>query len=325
MILPAARAIYIGHAPHRSMTRGQGAKGTVAMKRKSVLKLAGGAGVAMIAAGALFMGVQSGHGADEAAANPAPKATETAVNTGRAPTPGFLETFKGGRDPATHYLADYVMYADWIATGYDDSNIRFNGKGMQMVLEKRRIERQPFSGAEFQRAGFYGYGRYEVIATGPGMPGAVASFFTHTDGMWGDPHHEIDFEWLGNKTHEVQLNYYSNGQGGPFVIKLPFDASKEAHLYAFEWRPESIHWYIDGQLVHKVTRETAKLPLPTASGRMIANLWAVGPASENWAGKPTFKKVEASYACISHIQLGQTGPQCSDTYTPPRPAKAKNS
>jgi beta-glucanase (GH16 family) len=225
-----------------------------------------------------------------------------------------LSDLRKGFDRDRHYKADYVMYAEWLDTGYKPGNVRFNSSGMTLVLEKKRIGRHKFTGSEFQQKGFYGYGRYEVIMTAPQGSGVVASFFTHTGEGFGDPHHEIDFEFLGRNPREVHLNYFSGKPAGSTPIALGFDASAGDHLYAFEWSPGSIRWFVDGRLVHAVSGEGAAVPIPTASSRVIANIWAPAGSSLQWAGFPRFSTAKAVYRCMSHVPLGATGRQCSEIF-----------
>jgi beta-glucanase (GH16 family) len=92
------------------------------------------------------------------------------------------------------------------------------------------------------------------------------------------------------------------------------------HLYAFEWAPDAIRWYVDGVKVREVSAKTAKVKIPTTSGRVIVNLWAGTGPSTGWTGEPDFRLTTASYRCISHVPIGKTGPQCSDTFkAPPKP------
>jgi endo-1,3-1,4-beta-glycanase ExoK len=270
------------------------------------------AGVAAAAVGAFQL-------VDGSPSPPVERPLGPVLNTGRPPADGFLVQMGSGYDPATQWLADYTMYADWLSTGYDPANVRFAGGRMVMSIEKRPIQKQPYAGAEFQRLGFYGYGRYEVVMRASGKAGVVSSFFTHTDDYYKDPHDEIDFEFLGKNRREVQLNYFTNNQaGGPFIIRLPFDASKKEHLYAFEWSREAIRWYIDGRLVQEVLAATARVPLPQTSQRVIANIWTGAGPALGWTGVPKFRSTSASYSCMSHVPIGRSGSQCSDTYKPPK-------
>ncbi len=248
-------------------------------------------------------------------AQPAPKAP---ANTGQPAGPGFLIDFTKGHDKRTQYLADYEMDESWIKIAFSPRNIRFGKDGMTLELIKIG-GRLPFSGSEFQRHGTYGYGRYEAVLTASDDPGAVTSFFVYTGSYWGDPHDEIDFEFVASKPREVHLNYFRNGTDDAIDIPLGFNASQSDHLYAFEWGPDSIRWYVDGVKIHEVTSASAKAGIPSTTGRVIANLWAGSGPATGWTGEPRFTVARAQYRCMSHVPAGQSGPQCSDTFIPPKP------
>jgi beta-glucanase (GH16 family) len=251
---------------------------------------------------------------EEASAEPTPKAQ---TNTGSPAGPAFLIDLAQGHDRKTQYLADYKMDEVWIKIVYRPNNIRFDKSGMTLELIKTGGP-LPFSGSEFQRNGTYGYGRYEGVLKTSDAHGAVTSFFTYTGPYFGDPHDEIDFEFVARTPRQVHLNYFKNGKDDSVNIPLGFDASQDYHLYAFEWAPDSIRWYVDGVKIREVTSATAGPGIPSASGRVMANLWAgVGPTT-SWTGDAQFTLAKAAYRCISHVPLGQTSPQCSDTFTPPK-------
>jgi hypothetical protein len=248
-----------------------------------------------------------------ATAEPAPRAP---ANTGEPAGPGFLIDLRDGHDRRTQYLADYEMNEGWIKIAYSPRNIRFGKDGMTLELIKTK-GRLPFSGSEWQRTGVYGYGRYEAVLKASGEPGAVTSFFTYTGDYWGDPHDEVDFEFVASKPNEVHLNYFRGGKDDAIDIPLWFNTSSGFHLYAFEWSPDVIRWYVDGVKVREVTAAAAKAGIPTTTGRVVANLWAGSGAATGWTGEPRFTVARAVFRCVSHVPARQVGPQCSDTFEPP--------
>ncbi len=246
------------------------------------------------------------------AAKPAFPATR-----GQPPGGGFFIDLREGFDEDTEFLSDFDFQADWIHMSFRDENVVFGADGMRLLAEKSEEEGAPYTAGEFQRRGFYGYGRYEVVMRSSDAPGSVSSFFTHTDAQFGDPHTEIDFEFIGRSPWEVHLNYFVGAQNNPQNVELWFDASKAEHLYAFEWSQEYIRWYVDGVKVREVTSEISPIGIPTNASRVIANIWTGNRKSEEWVGTPTFDRASAFYTCISHVPAGQAGKQCSDIFTLP--------
>ena len=167
-----------------------------------------------------------------------------------------------------------------------------------------------------QLSGLYGYGRYEAIMRPAKGSGLATAFFTYTGPYFGQPHDEIDIEFVGKNTDIVEFNYFRNGKKGQYAsIKLPFDAAEEDHLYAFDWKPEGISWYVDGKLVYQTPEGDQNLP--THPGRIYFSNWTGVPALRDWHGKPDFgDRASAYYSCISFTPLGENTRRCADVYKP---------
>lgn len=241
-----------------------------------------------------------------------------AANTGVPPGPAFMMDLRKGFDSETQYLSDYAINQTWNGSAFDPANVRFGSNGARLLIQKRKVRGMDYASAELQRKGFYGYGRYEAVLRSSAGSGLVSSFFTHTSRQFGDPHDEIDMEFLGRDTYEVHLAYYTDGKlAGSVYVPTGFDTSRGFHVYAFEWAPESIRWFVDGRLLYEVHGPDARVP--RASGRVILNVWTGGPAARDWLGPPKFRNnVSVTYRCVSHVPIGQTAPQCSDTFRPPK-------
>ncbi|MFB2126348.1 family 16 glycosylhydrolase [Bacillus subtilis] len=99
----------------------------------------------------------------------------------------------------------------------------------------------------------------------------------------------LDIEFLGKDTTKVQFNYYTNGAGNhEKIVDLGFDAANAYHTYAFDWQPNSIKWYVDGQLKHTATNQ-----IPTTPGKIMMNLWN-GTGVDEWLG--SYNGVNPLYA-----------------------------
>ncbi len=230
------------------------------------------------------------------------------------PAVSFVHMFNSPMTDEDWYVTDFSFESEFYRTGFLAENVQIKKDRTELVLDRRDTDIHPNSGAEIQRNGDFSFGRYEVVMRPAKGSGVVSSFFTHTFDLFGDPHDEIDFEFLGNNTRMVSVNSFTNGKAfGPKQIKLPFDAAQHKHLYAFEWLPDRIDWYVDDQRVHTITSED--YPIPQAPGRLMMSIWTGSPEQYGWHGKPTFKNgVAASYYCTSFQAAGDTTPQCSDTF-----------
>lgn len=152
------------------------------------------------------------------------------------------------------------------------ANTSVTGDGLTLTLNSSGNR---YYGAEYRTGQYYSYGYYGVCMKAAKGSGIVSSFFTYL----GDPWDEIDIEFLGKNTTQVQFNYYTNGVGGhEFLFDLGFDASSQFHEYGFLWQPGSITWYVDGVPAHTATKD-----IPSHGGNIMMNLWnCIG--MDDWTG-----------------------------------------
>lgn len=192
--------------------------------------------------------------------------------------------------------AGYTLYGDFTkgsSTDFYASDGWSNGSMFNCTWRKRNCTFEDgvlklsidtdgvdgYSGGEYRTNSNYGYGMYEVSMKPIKNTGVVSSFFTYTGPSEDNPWDEIDIEFLGKDTTVVQFNYFTNGSGGhEFVYELGFDASEDFHTYAFEWKEDSITWYVDGEAVH-----TADKNIPVTPSKIMMNTWN-GKGVDGWLG-----------------------------------------
>ena len=232
---------------------------------------------------------------------------------------GFIETFDDAKWHDRWFVANFDQQGSF-ATGWRRKLASVvlpaaPGKGgsflqLNLVPTGDGIDK-PFFGAELQRSPAH-YGSYEVYMK-PGKGNGLAStFFTYTGPFFGDPHDEIDFEFLGRDTTKVWLNIFTDGDNLPGQwIDLGFDAATEPHLYRFDWRQDSVTWYVDGRLLLHVTSEMH--PIPATQGKLFLNIWAGNDEMVDWLQKPAKDlSSDALYYCVSYRPFHDEGPTCSD-------------
>jgi beta-glucanase (GH16 family) len=113
---------------------------------------------------------------------------------------------------------------------------------------------------------------------------------------------EIDImEFLGHETNVVYgtLHYHSftgEKKSSSGTLRSETDYSRDFHLYALEWDPDEIRWYVDGALIHS-TREG----VPHAPHYLILNT-AVGGS---WPGNPDATTVFPQYHDVDYVRVYQ--------------------
>lgn len=188
----------------------------------------------------------------------------------------WVQTF-AKHDPAKWEMSTGYSNGDPFDCVWSADNIHFNGSTMELMLTKN--DTGNIQGSEYKTLDTYHYGKYEVRMKAAKNTGIVSSFFVYTGPPFGTPWDEIDIEFLGKDTTQVQLNYYTDGVGNhEKLIDLGYDASEEFHDYAFEWTKEEINWYIDGKLVHTATDD-----IPVTPAKIMMNLWN-GTGVDSWLG-----------------------------------------
>ncbi|MEJ6951991.1 beta-glucanase [Natronospora cellulosivora (SeqCode)] len=194
----------------------------------------------------------------------------------------FYENFES-HDQKLWSMAGVWTNGDMFNATWYPKQVTFQDGKMRLEIDREdnRNANPPYKSGELRTNSFYQYGLFEVSMKAARSEGTVSSFFTYT-GPWDwddDPWDEIDIEFLGKDTTKVQFNYFTSGRGGnEHYHDLGFDAADDFNTYAFEWRPDSIRWYVNGKLVH-----TATFNIPQTPQKIMMNLWpAIGV--DGWTG-----------------------------------------
>ena len=90
----------------------------------------------------------------------------------------------------------------------------------------------------------------------------------------------------------VRDGFDASNTGGYDIQYLPFRPDEQFHEYRFDWTPNSVVFYVDGQVMHKMTEN-----VPDSPGRLFMNHWSNG--DPHWSAGPP--KEDASMT-ISYIK-----------------------
>ncbi|KAF7137029.1 hypothetical protein CNMCM5793_006833 [Aspergillus hiratsukae] len=124
------------------------------------------------------------------------------------------------------------------------------------------------------------------MAKGPGIISSIVLQSNDLD--------EIDWEWVGYNTSEVQSNYFGKGNATSFdrggYHYVP-NADTEFHNYTTYWTQEKLEWWIDGNLVRTLNYEDAVdgKNFPQTPCNLRYGIWPAGIKSNpqgtiEWAG-----------------------------------------
>jgi len=245
---------------------------------------------------------------------PAPEAVARWTEPRKPRSGGFLTRLNAPLEDPVFRASDHGNFNTFYGGDWVPENVQSRNGGA--FLEVRRITGAPapFSAAEMQSQKTYQYGRYEAVMQPARGSGLVTAFFTYTGAWFGDPHDEVDIEFLGSDTTRIHFNYFRKGKTTqPATFDLPFDAADAPHLYAFEWRPDGITWFVDG--VPYYATQPGDPGIPQTAGKVMISTWTGTKQMEGWHGKPLFRDgAGTQFNCISFTPLGHETPQCSDTY-----------
>ncbi len=177
-----------------------------------------------------------------------------------------------------------------------------NGKLIITALKENFLGQQYTSARMKTRdKGDWTYGRFEIRAklpTGQGIWPAI--WMLPTDNFYGGwaASGEIDImELIGKEPHKIHATIHYNAQwsnnksssAGQYVLTSGIFAD-DFHVFAFEWEPRAMRWYVDGVLYGSQTTWNAAHDHPVAAYpapfdkrfHLLLNL-AVGG---NWPGNP---------------------------------------
>ncbi|KAJ5596385.1 hypothetical protein N7450_002843 [Penicillium hetheringtonii] len=135
------------------------------------------------------------------------------------------------------------------------------------------------------------FGRVEFsIKAAPGT-GIVSSAVLQSDDL-----DEIDWEWLGGKSSQVQTNYFGKGDTSSYNRGAFHDnpgGQDSFQTYSIDWSSTQIIWAIDGKTVRVLTPDTADANQYPQTPMMVkVGVWAGGDSNNaqgtiDWAGGET--------------------------------------
>jgi len=161
-----------------------------------------------------------------------------------------------------------------------------------------------YKGAEIYSNQSYQYGRYEIRMRVANASGTLSTFFTYKDGseigntFW----EEIDIEIFGkNNATQWQSNIILGTQRPTIKTEMihtsPTSLADAYHIYALEWTPDYVAWYLDGVEVRRIMGTSTVTSLVNAQSLRL-NLWS--STLDSWVGPFDDSKLPV-YQFISYV------------------------
>ncbi|WP_147124361.1 family 16 glycosylhydrolase [Shimia ponticola] len=209
---------------------------------------------------------------------------------------GFEDEFNQ-IDPQNWHIAHYDFAHPMFDTDWRSGNVGL-ANGLKLSLHPHHGA-NCFAGASVRRAEPSHFGWYEATLTAARGSGVITGFFLYTGPHYGTQHDEIDWEFFGHDTTTAQVAWFKDGVLRNKKIQLGFDAAEGPNTYAIHWQAEFIEWYINGRLAYRTTED-----IPQTPQMVFANVWAVAPELEPWAGLADPHK--STFAIVQRLSA-QTG------------------
>ena len=184
-----------------------------------------------------------------------------------------------------------------------------------------------FKGAEVRtRDNHFRFGRYEIsidppdkgpgAGTADGFIAAMFTWFTPRDLHW----RENDIEVLGNKTNTYLTNIFftnKNPAWADFIESsnqnttpvAPYNP-RDAHVYAFEWLPKSVKWFVDGKLVRTYGEggtTKAGVEISQMSTKVVMNFWIMAGGVVGGAGAANEYPIETKFDSFRYYRWDNDG------------------
>ncbi|CAN6628159.1 probable glycosidase Crh1p [Trichomonascus vanleenenianus] len=161
--------------------------------------------------------------------------------------------------------------------------ISYGGQGAEFTITKSG------DNPTIQSNFYLMFGRVEVVLQAAPGTGIVSSFVLQSDDL-----DEVDLEWLGGDTTQVQSNWFSKGDTSTYDRGAfhPVNSPQTTfHNYTVDWTDSQITWYIDNQVV-RVLESNNPEGYPQTPMFIRIGSWAGGdpsnpPGTIEWAGGTT--------------------------------------
>lgn len=212
------------------------------------------------------------------------------------------------------FTAGESAFASWSAA--DGTTMKFGDQGAEFSISESG--QAPTVQTDF----YIFFGRVDVKMRASTGTGIVSSIVFESDDL-----DEIDWEFLGGNTAQVETNFFGKGNTSSYDRAVYYPVSTpqtESHTYTVDWNSDRIEWIIDGKTVRTLTRNdpltVGGTQYPQTPMRLKLGSWCGGCKGEpdgtvQWAGGATTFN-EAPYVMyVESVNIQNYNPADSYEYS----------
>jgi beta-glucanase (GH16 family) len=221
-------------------------------------------------------------------------------------------------DPA---ISDAVTSIDFttsksLPSGWElvnQGSVTYDGNGANLILAKQG------DSPILQTTGYILFGSLSVTMKAASGQGIVSSLVLLSDDL-----DELDWEFTGTNTAQVQSNYFGKGDTTTYNRAAWHSVASPqttTHTYTFDWTPSAVTWSIDGAVVRTLNYADAQggARFPQTPMRVRLGIWAGGDPSNGegtieWAGGPTDYSQAPFSMSVQSVTVKNYSPAKSYTY-----------
>ena len=202
-------------------------------------------------------------------------------------------------------------FSSWSAAS--GTTINYGSKGAEFTITKEG--EAPTVQTDF----YFFFGTVEVIMQAAPGTGIVSSIVLESDDL-----DEIDWEFLGGDTTQVESNYFGKGNTTTYdrAIYYPVSSPQTTmHTYLIDWTSSRLIFSIDGVAVRTLNYQDADggANYPQTPMRLKLGNWAGGASTEpagtvEWAGGATDFGAAPFTMYVESVKINNANPAKEYTY-----------
>lgn len=199
---------------------------------------------------------------------------------------------------ASYTFNDTTELPTGLTADYNSANVDISNGLVSLILDEET------GGTRISVDNYFQYGTVESTMKIAAGSNVVTAFILMADN--GD---EIDFEFVGKDTKEIQTNWFYKGKPIYNVHAAFFRVNKDLatsfNTFAINWTPEYYEWKVNGRSLRKFSRNDTT-DFPDSPSKIQIGIWNAGPSK--WAG-PGVNWKDAPFA----VQISSIAVKCGET------------